>query len=146
MTDLALAIGHHILVFGLVALMMATRVLLGQAPVNVEKLARIDAMTGLVSGLVLVVGLLRVFLGGKGWAFYQENPFFWAKVATFVLIGLLSIGPTMAFLRWNRARRADAGFQPPVEQVTRARRTVGFMALLVVPLVGFAAAMARWPF
>ena len=146
MTDLALAIGHHILVFGLVAMMMATRVLLGQAPVNAEKLARIDAMTGLVSGLVLVVGLLRVFLGGKGWAFYQENPFFWAKVATFVLIGLLSIGPTISFLRWNRARKADTAFQPEAGEVAAARRALGFMALLVVPLVGFAAAMARWPF
>ena len=44
MTDLILAITHHIFVFGLVATMIATRTMLRETPVDVARLARIDEM------------------------------------------------------------------------------------------------------
>ena len=146
MTDLILAITHHIFVFGLVATMIATRTMLRETPVDVARLARIDMMAGLLSAAVLAVGVARVVWGGKGWLFYQGNPFFWGKVGAFAVIGLLSIPPTMAFIRWNKARKADPGFQPAADQVARARLFNGLMALMLVPLLVCAAAMARYPF
>jgi len=100
----------------------------------------------MTSGLVLLVGIARVVWGGKGWAFYEANPYFWAKMATFAAIGLISIAPTRAILRWRKALRTDSRFAPPATEIRRARIAFGMMALLVVPLVGFAAAMARYPF
>lgn len=144
MTDLILAITHHIFVFGLVATMIATRTMLRETPVDVARLARIDMMAGLLSAAVLAVGVARVVWGGKGWLFYQGNPFFWGKVGAFAVIGLLSIPPTMAFIRWNKARKADPGFQPAADQVARARLFNGLMALMLIPLLASAAAMARW--
>lgn len=146
MTDLILAIVHHILVFGLVGMMVATRTLLKGAPVDVARLARLDAGAGALSFLVLAVGVGRAVWGGKGWLFYETNPFFWGKIGCFAVIGLLSIPPTMAFLRWNKARRVDADFQPDAGQIARARLFNGLMALMLIPLLICAAAMARWPF
>lgn len=146
MTDLILAITHHIFVFGLVATMIGTRTMLREAPVDVARLARIDMMAGLLSAAVLAVGIARVVWGGKGWLFYESNPFFWGKVGAFAVIGLLSIPPTMAFIRWNKARKADPAFQPTAAEIARTRLFNGLMALMLVPLLVCAAAMARYPF
>ena len=85
-------------------------------------------------------------MGGKGWAFYEANPFFWAKIATFALIGLISIRPTLAILRWRKAARTAPDYVPPQAELTAARRAIGLEILLLIPLLAFAAAMARWPF
>ena len=146
MLDLSLAILHHILVFGLVAMLMAERVMVSSAPIDVRRLARLDGGFGAVAGLILVVGAARVIWGGKGWAFYESNPFFWAKVATFAIIGLVSIAPTRRFLAWARAARSDAGFQPAEADRGKVRAALGLEALLLIPLLACAAAMARWPF
>ena len=145
MHDFGMAAVHHLLVFGLVAMMAMQRVLLRGPGVDVARLARLDMGVGATSGLVLAAGLARVFWGGKGWAFYEANPLFWGKIGCFALIGLLSIGPTRAFLNWARAHKADAGFQPTSQELTAVRRTTGLMALLLIPLLICAAGMARWP-
>lgn len=146
MLDLILAIAHHLLVFALVAQLMGQRVLLKSGPVDVGALARLDIGFGATAGLVVVIGAARVILGARGWEFYEGNPFFWAKVATFAAIGVISITPTVRFAAWKRAAKTDPGFQPPTEEVARARTATGIEALLLVPLLAFAAAMARWPF
>jgi putative membrane protein len=51
----------------------------------------------------LATGLLRLFFYAKGLAFYTSNPAFWAKMALYVVIALLSIWPTVRFIRWGRA-------------------------------------------
>ena len=144
--DLTLAVLHHILVFGLVAMLAIERTLLKAPVIEARRLAGLDGGYGLTAVLVLVVGVARVIWGGKGWAFYEANPFFWAKLAIFTVIGLISILPTIAFIKWARASKADAAWQPDAAVVARARRWVGIELLLIFPLVACAAAMARWPF
>lgn len=146
MQDLALAVAHHLLVFTLVATLFAERTILRTPRPHVAGLARLDAMYGAVSVLVLLVGAARVVWGGKGWAFYEANPFFWAKIGTFVLIGLASVPPTLAFLKWSRAAKADPAFVPDVRSLAAAKRWTLIELALFAPLLGFAAAMARWPF
>ena len=146
MLDLALAIGHHLLVFTLAATLFGERLLLRADRPDVTRLARLDAMYGVLSVLVLAVGAARVVWGGKGWAFYEANPFFWAKIATFLLIGLASLPPTLTFLRWGRARRADPAWTPAAPELAAVRRWTLIELALLAPLIGFAAAMARWPF
>jgi len=146
MTDLILAVAHHMLVFGLVAMLAIERGLLRGEKVDAGRLAQLDSGFGATAGLVVAVGVCRVIWGGKGWGFYAENPFFWAKIACFVAIGLLSIGPTLLFLKWRKAAAADAAFSPPAGELKRARMWLGLEALLLVPLLASAAAMARWPF
>ena len=146
MTDLVLAIVHHILVFGLVAMMIATRTLLSASTPDVRRLARVDAGAGGLSAVVLAVGVARAIWGGKGWAFYEANPFFWGKIACFLLIGALTVPGTIAFLKWSKAMKADAAFRPDPAEVARLRGLTGLQALVLVVLLACAAAMASWPF
>lgn len=146
MTDLILAILHHIAVFGFVAVLAMEMATLRATSVDFARLAKLDARFGGMAGLVLLIGVIRIAWGGKGWAFYESNPFFWAKIAFFVAIGLLSIAPTVLFIRWRKAAAGDAAFAPPERELKRARTLVGLEALLLVPLLACAAAMARHPF
>ena len=104
----------------------------------VRRVQRIDLWYGLLAAAILAVGFTRAVFAAKGWAYYQHNLFFWAKVGTFLLIGILSVPPTITFLRW---RRDDGG--PDPEDVARVRRWLWAELVLFAPLPVFAAAMAR---
>ena len=146
MTDLILGTLHHVAVFGLVATLAMEGVMLRAPGLDPVRLVKLDARFGMTAMLVVVIGVSRVVWGGKGWAFYQDNPFFWAKIGLFAAIGLLSVGPTLLFFKWRKAAAGDAGFTPPADELRRARWWVGLEALLLIPLLACAAAMARYPF
>jgi putative membrane protein len=106
-------------------------------------LLRVDMFVGISAVLLILAGVSRVIWGAKGWVYYQAQPFFWAKMAMFAAIGLISIIPTRAFIRWVKAIAADANFTPPEAEVKRARRMVMIEAHLVTLLLLFASLMAR---
>jgi len=58
-------------------------------------------------------------------------------------LGLLSIGPTRAFIRWTKQASADAAFLVPEAEAKRVRRIAVIETHLVAVLVLFAALMAR---
>ena len=145
MLDLILAILHHLLIFTLAGLLAAELALLrpGLGGANLKVLAAIDAGYGATAGLILVVGFSRVFLGAKGADFYLHNPVFWAKIAAFAAVGLLSIAPTVMILGWRKRARSEAAFAPSASQVGAARKVL-VLELCVFALIPiFAAAMAR---
>ncbi len=150
LTDAVLAWAHFVLAFVLVGALVAEANIL-RLPVDkrvANLLARIDRSYGVSAGLLIVVGVSRVVWGAKGWAYYQGEPFFWAKMATFAIVGLLSIPPTLTFLRWRRAAEANDTFAAPEAEVNRTRRYVMFEVHLIVLLLLFAVLMARavgWP-
>ena len=143
--DLILAIGHHLVVFTLVAILAAEFALLrpGLAGGRIGQLARIDAAYGGVATLVIVVGMLRVIFGASGWEYYVANSAFWAKMAAFLVMGLLTIQPTLAIRRWFRASKDDAGYAIPASEIATSRRYMHLQAGVLVLIPVFAAAMAR---
>ena len=143
--DLILAIGHHLVVFTLVAILAAEFALLrpGLAGGRIGQLARIDAAYGGVATLVIVVGVLRVIFGASGWEYYVANSAFWAKMAAFLVMGLLTIQPTLAIRRWLRASKDDAGYAIPASEIATSRRYMHLQAGVLVLIPVFAAAMAR---
>ena len=144
--DFILASLHHLLAFGLVAMLVTQSVLLSRSVdgTALKRLAGVDRGYGMVATLLLVVGLMRVFQGIKGEDFYLHNPWFHAKIGCFVLVGLLSILPTLRFVRWRKALRADAGFVPPAAEVAAMARIIRFELVLVAAILVFAAMMARY--
>ena len=138
--DLVMAILHHILVFALFAVLFAefAMVRLGMDAAAVTRVQSLDAWYGVLAGLIIIVGFARAIFAAKGWDYYVHNVFFWAKIATFVMIGLLSIPPTLAFLKWRRM-----GLSPADEAVASVRRYLLIQVALFAPLLTFAAAMAR---
>lgn len=104
----------------------------------VRRVVAIDAWYGILAGLIIVVGFGRAIFVAKGWYYYSHDLFFWAKIGTFVVIGLLSIPPTLAYLKWRKA-----GAIPKDEAVANVRRYLWIEVVLFAPLLAFAAAMAR---
>ena len=103
----------------------------------VERLAKIDMVYGAASVMVLLTGLARVFWGAKGTAFYGTNWLLHTKFTLFVVIALLSIKPTITFIRWRRELRAT-GRLPDENAIKRTRRLVMMQAHLL-PLIPLAA-------
>jgi putative membrane protein len=146
MTDLILAIVHHLIVFGIAAVLAAQLALLRPAamsPQTVRLLGRFDACYGMLAMAILVVGSGRVFHGAKGAAFYLHNPVFWVKVGAFAVVGLLSVKPTMRILAWKKSLQADAAFTPAPEdlQAIRRRKLAEIHVFTLIPIA--AAVMAR---
>jgi putative membrane protein len=145
MLDLVLAILHHLLILSLAGLMLAGFVLVrpGVSGGALKALGGIDASYGGAAVLILIVGFGRVYLGAKGADTYLHNPVFWAKIAAFAAVGLLSIQPTIAILKWRKAAAADPAFVPSGAEVAKVRKVM-LAELLVFALIPiFAAAMAR---
>ena len=103
----------------------------------VERLVAVDRLYGIAAGAVLVTGLLRLFLGMKGSGWYLHNWLLHLKIAAFVVVGLISIAPTLRFIRWRKVLRAD-GTLPGADEVRGARRLVMLQAHLI-PLIPLAA-------
>ena len=130
---------HHLAAFVLVAALAAEMVLLkGEVTAQIaRRLARIDAVYGASAGILLVVGLLRVFYFEKGAAYYFHSAPFIAKLALFVAVGLLSIYPTVTFRRWSK------GLAVPQANLAKVRRTLHLQLAGVVLILLCAAIMAR---
>lgn len=144
-TDLLLAIVHHLLVFSLAGIIGAEFVLVrGELKAaTLKRLAGIDRHYGIIAVLIIIVGAGRVFYGLKGWEFYVYNWMFWAKMAAFAVVGLLSIIPTVRFISWSRQAAGNPAFSVPAAELASVKnyvRAEGFVFLLI-PV--FAAAMAR---
>ncbi len=101
---------HFVAVFGVVATVFLEWQTMSPAPTHAEalRIQRCDRWYGLFAMLLVVVGLLRVYFFEKGKAFYFANPFFNAKMTLFVLVGLVSIYPTIRFIKWRAQTRQGA--------------------------------------
>jgi putative membrane protein len=144
-TDLILALAHHVLIFmlaGVIALEIGI-IRSSMSGGDVVRVAKIDIWYGILAGAILVVGFSRAIFAAKGWAYYSVNLFFWAKIATFALVGLLSVAPTLAILKWRRAWKADTAFLPAPGDIRQVRRFLWIEAVLFAFIAMFAAAMAR---
>lgn len=144
-TDLVLTILHHLLAFSLAGIIAAEFVLIRNelTPATLRRLMRVDRHYGMLAMLIIIIGIGRVFYGLKGWEFYVYNWVFWAKMAIFTTVGLLSIVPTIRFIAWNRQAAMDNAFRVPVQELASVRRYVWLEALLFLAIPAFAAAMAR---
>jgi putative membrane protein len=140
MLDLMLAILHHVLIFAIFGILVAEFVAVrpGMSPATVARIASVDLWYGILAGAIIAVGFCRAVYAAKGWGYYSHNAFFWAKLSSFAAIGLLSVPPTFAFIRWRKT-----GGSPDAAAMGSVRRYLHFELGLFVLLLIFAAAMAR---
>lgn len=101
----------------------------------VRRLARLDAIYGITAVAVLLTGLARTYWGMKGGSWYWSQPLLHAKLGLFVVIGLLSIQPTLRFRRWLRTLEADGTLPAEAEiRSTRARIMLQAHLLILIPI------------
>jgi len=101
----------------------------------VERLARVDMVYGIAAVLVLATGLARTWWGVKGAGWYWTNPLLHIKLTLFIVIGIISIFPTLRYMRWRKALRAN-GSLPSETEVRATRKLVMVQAhlLALIPL------------
>jgi putative membrane protein len=139
--DAAVSWLHYMLIFAVIAALVGELVLC-RAPLSpeaVRRLSRFD-LPGLSALLLLIVGFARALHFAKGWAFYAAEPWFWVKIGAFALVGLLSIFPTMEFIRWNRAAKNGTAPAPDEARLRTVRRTI-HLELALLPVIVLAAVM-----
>jgi len=144
-TEALLAYAHILAILTLATFLASEAALCRSEWLNaavVERLARVDAIYGASAVVVLATGLARTWWGVKGTAWYWSQPLLHAKVGLFVVIGLLSIVPTVRFLRWRRQLRAT-GALPAESEVRSTRRIVMIEAHLVALIPLLAVFLAR---
>jgi putative membrane protein len=140
-----LAFLHHAAAFALVSALLVECVLI-QDDLSVRsarKLQTADLVFGISAGVVLVVGLLRVFYFEKGASYYLHSIPFLGKFCLFIIVALLSIYPTVEFLSWRNPLKQ--GHAPTVsERKRRAIRSIVRYELAgLVLLILCAALMAK---
>jgi putative membrane protein len=136
---------HHLCAFTLVSAVAIEFTLIRQelTLASARRLQVTDLVLGIAAGLLLVIGLLRVFFFEKGPDYYWHSHAFLTKFSLFIIIGLLSIVPTMEFLSWRGA--IQAGQVPAMAPAKRRRVTMVIHAELaaIVIILLCAAIMAR---
>jgi len=140
-----LAFLHHAAAFLVVAAVMVELVLIkGELTVGAARsLLRMDGLYGLSASVVLVVGFLRVFYTEKGSAYYFGSGTFIAKIVLFGVVALLSIYPTVQFLRMRTALRQNQAPAFDAAKLRTIRRIVHIELVLLFVIILCAALMAR---
>ena len=102
----------------------------------VERLAKIDRVYGIAALAVIATGVARTVWGIKGTAWYWTNPLLHAKLTLVVVIAVVSIFPTLTFMRWRKALRNN-GALPGETEIRKTRKLVMVQAhlLAIIPLV-----------
>lgn len=136
---------HHLAAFT-VAACLAHEFIAYRKSLTVAEARRIqsvDAWYGISAGAVVVAGLLRVFFFEKGANYYGANTIFWIKMGLFVIVGLLSIYPTIRYVKWNPVLKQGNSIEVPDAEYRRVRLFL-WLELVGLALILFAApAMAR---
>ena len=136
---------HHLAAFTLVSAVAIEFVLIRQELTlsSARRLQATDMVLGMAAGALLVIGLLRVFLFEKGASYYFHSHAFLLKFSLFIVVGLLSIIPTMEFLSWRDA--VEAGQVPAIsaKKLRRVTAVIHGEIVAIVIILLCAAIMAR---
>lgn len=133
---------HHICAFTLTACLIYEFVTYrkGLTVEEARRIQRVDLAYGISAGLLVAVGLLRVFFFEKGSNYYFHNELYWIKMALFVAVGLLSAYPTIRFIKWNSTLQENHPPEVPDAEYKRIRLFL-WLELVGIVLILFAAPM-----
>lgn len=139
------AFGHFVAFFALAAALVLELALITESPSieTAKRILRADRAVGLSAALLLVFGFLRVIYFEKSSEYYFANTFFQIKLGLFIVAALISLIPTMQFLRWNR--ELTQGIAPILTNATvkRLKRVIHWELVLIGGIMLCASLMAK---
>jgi putative membrane protein len=138
---------HYVSIMLMVASLLGEHLLLKPEMdvAQARTLQRLDIVYGASATIVLVTGLLRMFLE-KGPAYYNHHIAFHILFGLFVIAALLSIYPTIVFLRWRADTKAGRGQQLAAAQFGKIQIIVRVEMTLLLLAPFFATWMAHGEF
>jgi putative membrane protein len=137
--SILLTYSHYLCIIVLIAAVFAEQFFVQKTMTKsaLNKLVVIDGIYGLSSIFVVTTGLLRVFFYAKGADYYFSNDIFILKFSLFILVGLLSIIPTVIFLQSRKKMKKEG-----LESIDLPRYRIIFWSvrlelilLLLIPLL-----------
>lgn len=126
---------HFLAIFGLAGALIIENMAI-KPTINGEdarNLAKVDAVYGICAALVFLFGLALWLWIGKPSDFYNSNPIFLIKVGLFIVIGILSIYPTVFFVK-NRKSESEAIAVPGLIPLLLK---IEMLLLLVIPILAY---------
>ena len=134
-TEIILRYIHFISIFAIVGSLVSEHLLLKKelSRAEITRLSRIDAVYG-IAALILLTAGLTLWLGGFGKpsVYYSKNWIFHTKITMFITIGLLSIYPTVFFIK-NRKGNPEERIKIPSLVFWMLRFEL--LLLLIIPLL-----------
>ncbi len=136
---------HHLSAFTLTACLVYEFIAFRKVLTVEEarRIQRVDLWYGISAGLLVAVGLLRVFFFEKGAPFYAANLMFWVKMALFMIVGLLSVYPTIRYIKWNSILAENKSPEISDPEYKNIRLLLSLEIIGLVLILFAAPAMAR---
>jgi putative membrane protein len=125
---------HFIAVFAIVGALVAEQFVVTKSMTRkqIKTTFAIDGIYGLGALLVIVAGLILWFWVGKPAEFYTKNWIFHTKLTLFVLLGLLSIYPSVFFFKNRKGH--DLNEQIDVPKLVMVCLRLELILLFLIPI------------
>lgn len=135
MIDILIRYLHFVSLIVLMAAVLGQHVLLRRSVTRGElaRIQKIDLAYAISVIVVLATGLAQWLWVGKPSGFYTPNPVFHAKLTLFLVIGIVSIYPSVFF---GKQRKGDPDEEVAVPALLVWSVRVELLLLLAMPLLG----------
>lgn len=143
--DAILAYLHFTAIFLLFSF-LTTQAFVMRQPLDeraIRLVGRVDIWYALSAVAALLTGMLRLGFGAKGADFHLGHWPIYAKVGLFLAVGLISVKPTLEFIRWRRMLDKDPAWKVQPAEQAAMRRLVMIELHLAALIPVFAVMMAR---
>ncbi|HCK67330.1 MAG TPA: DUF2214 domain-containing protein [Anaerolineae bacterium] len=136
---------HHIAAFAVTATLVYEFVAFRKNLTvhEARRVLHVDTAYGISAAVVIIAGLLRVFYFEKGSAFYLNNTMYWIKMGLFIIAGLISIYPTVRFLKWRTNLKEDKAPEFSDDEYKKIRLFVHLELVCILLILLVAPMMAR---
>jgi len=136
----------HYLSIGIIFASLAIEFFTLKEKLTVKEAWRIvlaDSAYGAAAVVLLITGVLRVLYFAKDTVYYMHQPVFWAKIALYVIVGTVSLYPTISFILWVKALLEDKAPEMTLNKYKILRGIIAFelIGFSIIPLL--ASMMAR---
>jgi len=144
-TAALIAFAHFFAFFALTAALMLQLTLISESisVATARRIQRADRFYGMSAILILVIGFLRVVYFEKGADYYFSNTFFLLKMGLFIIVGLLSIYPTIFYTRWNSELKLDIAPELSIQAVQKLRKIIHTELVVIIGILLCASLMAK---
>ncbi len=145
LTGSLVAFAHFLVILAMIAALVLQMVLISPS-ISFENAARIqraDRAYGIAAVLLLGLGFLRVLYFEKGVDYYFSNDFFLLKLGLFILVGLISIYPTLLFIGWGKKLKQGSAVELGEALAKRLKKIIHFELSLIAGIMLCASLMAK---
>jgi putative membrane protein len=126
---------HFIAVFAIVGAIIAEQFFVSKSMTRkeIKQVSKIDMIYGIGALLVLIAGFLLWFTVGKPAQYYSRNWLFHTKLTMFIVLGLLSIYPSIFFFKNRKGTDLDTKIEVPMMIILLLR--IELLIIIVMPIL-----------